>query len=312
MNYLDLLIYLDQNLTENLNSLVLNGYIQKHTSRWIEDRTLTGKAHNETHEQSFDENRCMKDKRDGYKTTTATNAATQTNWIENDQFLEGRRFVRREEEITRIYTSFELHQQLLDGLNNSNLIKDLTNPSFTGDTNLSTGDYVQITGQITSESIVSYITLFNNLLNCIDTTTISSSLKSTNSNLINIQSMQNQINCIYNLLTNNNTQDMIIKSNTSDLVVTVDTSKFFSSYANVYDKMDCNCKVIGKVVKVCEGNDCIHLLRKTGQPLFYEQMLNNPNPLKEALKSNGLTLPEIPRCKVNSKSYLIIPISLSI
>ena len=83
MNYLDLLIYLDQNLTENLNSLVLNGYIQKHTSRWIEDRTLTGKAHNETHEQSFDENRCMKDKRDGYKTTTATNAATQTNWIEN-------------------------------------------------------------------------------------------------------------------------------------------------------------------------------------------------------------------------------------
>lgn len=311
MNYLDLLIYLDQGLTQNLNSLVLNGYIEKRTSRWIEDRTLTGKAHNETHNQKSEEDRCIRDKRDGYKTTNATNADVKTNWIEEDQFLEGRRFVRREEELTRIYTSFELHQQLLDGLNSSNLMKDLTTSSYNAN-NLSNGDYIQMAGQITSESIVSYIDACSNLLNCIDTTTISSLIKSTNSNLINLQSMQNQISFLQNLLTTNNTQDMILKSDNSELVVTVDTTNFFSSYANVYDKMDCNCKVIGKIVKVCEGSDCIHLLRKTGQPSFYEKILTNPNPIKEALKSNGLILPEPPRYKVNSKSYLIVPISLSI
>ena len=41
---LDLLIYLDEALTKNLNSLVIDGYIEKRTSRFIEDRTLNAKT----------------------------------------------------------------------------------------------------------------------------------------------------------------------------------------------------------------------------------------------------------------------------
>ena len=37
----DLLIYLDEGLTKNLNSLIINGYIEKRTSKWIEDRTIS-------------------------------------------------------------------------------------------------------------------------------------------------------------------------------------------------------------------------------------------------------------------------------
>ena len=39
----DLLIYLDEELTKNLDSLVIKGYIEKRTSRWIEDSTISGK-----------------------------------------------------------------------------------------------------------------------------------------------------------------------------------------------------------------------------------------------------------------------------
>ena len=38
----DLLIYLDEELTKNLNSLVIEGFIEKRTSKWIEDRAISG------------------------------------------------------------------------------------------------------------------------------------------------------------------------------------------------------------------------------------------------------------------------------
>ena len=55
LDSLDLLIYLDEVLTKNLNSLIINGYIEKRTSKWIEDRTLTARNHMEEREQNYGE-----------------------------------------------------------------------------------------------------------------------------------------------------------------------------------------------------------------------------------------------------------------
>ena len=52
---LDLLIYLDEALTKNLNSLVIDGYIEKRTSKFIEDRTLSAKTGNEGSNQHYGE-----------------------------------------------------------------------------------------------------------------------------------------------------------------------------------------------------------------------------------------------------------------
>ena len=67
----------------------------------------------------------MKDERDGYKGKSYNNACNTTEGKENRQNLDGRRFCRREEELTRIYTSFELHSQLMNSLIDSNLLKAL-------------------------------------------------------------------------------------------------------------------------------------------------------------------------------------------
>ena len=120
---LDLLIYLDESLTKNLNSLVIDGYIEKRTSKFIEDRTLSAKTGNEGSNQHYGEDRCVRDERDGYKGKNFTEADTITTSNKDNQYLEGKRYVRREEELTRIYTTFEIHQQLLRGLNDSKLIK---------------------------------------------------------------------------------------------------------------------------------------------------------------------------------------------
>ena len=267
---LDLLIYLDEALTKNLNSLVIDGYIEKRTSRFIEDRTLNAKTGTEGTNQHYGEDRCIRDERDGYKGKNFTEADTQTTINRDNQSLEGRRFVRREEELTRIYTTFEIHQQLLQGLNQSNLIKEFDSSTYLG-SNINSGDYVKLSGQISNESMVSYIDSLSNLLSCIGTDNLNSycqSIKSTNNSFLNYDIMYKQVNYLQSLLTSNNSQDMIVKCGDMDVVLTVNNSNFISTYANIYDSADCPCTIIGKVIRKCDSNQCIHLLRKSGQPNF--------------------------------------------
>lgn len=324
----DLLIYLDEALTKNLNSLIIDGYIEKRTSRWIEDRTVSTGVRMNERGQFYEEDRFVKDERDGYKGKNFTQVDTNTDSCDNGMTLDGRRYVRREEELTRIYTTFELHQQLVNGLNNSNLIKTLSG-DLSSNTSINVGDYIEIDGIISSNSVVSYIDAFYNMMNCFGVDNLCKFCKNIpknnanideftsnnigdQSNILNFQMMFNQLNYLKTLLNNNNNQDIIINTGNNDIVVTVNNSCFLSSYANAYDKVECPCKIIGKVIKKCSTTDCIHLLRKTGQPNYYEKLLNWCNPLRAQLENSGIIIPEEPKWKVEGESLLIIPISLCI
>ena len=65
-------------------------------------------------------------RRDGYKGKNCSSADTITNWNEQRQGLDGKRLIRREEELTRIYTTFGLAQQLISGLSSSSLLKSVS------------------------------------------------------------------------------------------------------------------------------------------------------------------------------------------
>ena len=308
---LDLLIYLDESLTKNLNSLVIDGYIEKRTSKFIEDRTLSAKTGNEGSNQHYGEDRCVRDERDGYKGKNFTEADTITTSNKDNQYLEGKRYVRREEELTRIYTTFEIHQQLLRGLNDSNLIKEFSEYNSINDINV--GDYIKLKGNISSESMVSYIDSLSNLLCCLGTDSLNSVCKvSTNSEnpLLNYNTMYKQVEYLKSLLTVNNSQDMIINCGNTDVILTVNNSNFVSTYANIYDEEDCPCTVIGKVIRKCDNEHCIHLLRKSGQANFYEDFLNCCSPLMQKLSSTGIYLPEQPRFRVPGEALLVVPISM--
>ena len=311
---LDLLIYLDEALTKNLNSLVIDGFIEKRTSRFIEDRTLNAKTGSEGSNQHYGEDRCIKDERDGYKGKNFTEADTVTTLNRENQSLEGRRFVRREEELTRIFTTFEIHQQLIKGLNESNLIKELDGSSFST-SNINSGDYIKLSGQISNESMVSYIDSLSNLLSCIGTDNLNSyyqRFKNSNNSFINYDIMYKQVNYLKSILTTNNSQDMIVKCGNIDVVLTVNNSNFISTYSNIYDSAECPCTIIGKVIRKCDSNQCIHLLRKSGQPDFYEKFLGCCSPLMDSLSNLGIYLPEKPRFRVPGESLLLIPISMLI
>lgn len=306
----DLLVYLDEALTKNLNALVINGYIEQRTSKWIEDRTLSGGVRLQDRDQHFEEDRCIRDERDGYKGKNFNQADTLTNTTERTETLDGRRFIRREEELKRIYTTFEFHQQLINGLNDAKLLKSVSDEWMNDEINV--GDYILINGTIGCESVHSYVDACCNLLNSIGTGNLNSLIKSTNSGIVNYNSALSYLTYLKDTLTSNNTQDVIINTNNNDIVVMINNKYLFNNYGNIYDRSGCPCKIVGKVIRVCEENDCVHLLRKTGQPYYHEEVLKSNILQSGLLKANKLIIPNEPKIKVNGKTLLIIPISMSI
>lgn len=306
----DLLIYLDEALTKNLNSLVISGYIEKRTSRWIEDRTISGNIRVQDREQYFEEDRCIRDERDGYKGKNFNSADTLTNTKEKCEGLDGRRFIRREEELTRIYTVFELHQQLVNGLNDSSILKNVSD-QWMNDT-VSVGDYILLNGIIGEDSVLSYVDVCCNLINSFGTDNLNSLAKSTSSEVYNYNIASNYLINLRDSLNSNNTQDIVINTKSNDIVLMMNNQYLFNNYGNIYERTGCPCKIIGKVIRVCDTGEYVHLLRKTGQPEFYEQLLTCHCLLNDRLKSNGLIVPKEPKFKVDGKTLLVVPISMSI
>ena len=127
---LDLLMYLDEGIVKNLSSMVLSGYIEIRTTRIIQDRTLSGRTGAEYREHYFDEDRCGEDEREGYKGSNCSKAEHKENTNRNDMGLENREFIRREEELKRVYTTFTLHRELVTQLETKHLIKEFDNKTI--------------------------------------------------------------------------------------------------------------------------------------------------------------------------------------
>ena len=84
-----------------------------------------------------------------------------------------------------------------------------------------------------------------------------------------------------------------------------------NSTCNVFDKINCHCKVVGKVIKTCtEEEDTISLLRKTGQEEFYEKSLEMCQPLLECLEKNGIMIPECPKLRIEEAAIQLMPLNI--
>ena len=307
-------MYLDEGLVKNLSSLVLSGYIEIRTTKIIQDKTISGRFGYDTREHYFSEDRNTEDNRDGFITNNYSNADHEEKSNSGNVGAENRDFIRKEEELKRIYTTFTLHSQLLTSLGNSNKIKEFNNSSInSGD--IVEGEYVKIKGQLTSESINSYLDALLNTVKCLGCDTLDSIMrKSNNSNtsnsIMNFSVMNNILSHLNNILSNNSTQDMILNCGDTCIVLNVNNNFFMNNNSYIYDKVDCPCTVFGKVVSMADRGSCISLLRKTAQQEFYENILNCFASSCETLTSSGIIMPKMPRLKCKGLSFVIIPISI--
>ncbi|SFC76735.1 hypothetical protein [Clostridium uliginosum] len=310
-NPFDILIYLDEYLVKNLSSLVLSGYIDTRILRNTRDKTCSSGLHLEKRNGAFTQETCGKNEREGFKDR---NKASLMNQEKHDHIcgdLDERNYAKQEEEIRRTYTTFVLNQNLNNYLNSDHILQ-YKNEKNIFDNAIASGELIEVTGKITNQCLTSYLDILINLLTSIGCENLNTILNKEKSNFINFSVFLNMISHLKETLILNNTQDLMMSMGKCTAILTVNTKNFMNSECNMFDKINCDCKVIGKVIKTCANGECINFLRKTGQDKFYEEFLSSCNFLLDSLKENGIIIPEMPCCKIEENAIQILPLSISI
>lgn len=308
---LDLLIYLDESLIRNLSSVFFDGYIDIKTHKEINDKSFSGKLHNENKEQFYEEDRYSKDIREGYKGKTSGEVDTHQSNLENDTSFETGQYTRREDEIKQIYTSFGLHKQLISGLYSKKLLREIHEDTICNSSTYE-GEYIELKGNITTISLVSYLDILIDVLKCYGTEELDKLLVDKSLGKLNYTKILKMLMHLLELLIKNNTQDLIIECNTATLIITVNTTFFLNKNASMFDKVHCPCKVVGKVMRTCRDGKKLSLLRKTAQFEYYEKLIKSIEPFLKLLEDEGILVPTIPKLNINEKYLLIAPISIYI
>lgn len=307
---LSLLMYLDEGLVTNMTSFVLNGYIEARTSRIIQDRTLTGRAGYDEREHIFDECRNTEDERQGFRGNNCVSVEQADNSNSNNANFENREFIRREEEIKRIFTTFNLHGELFTELDKKNSVKYFDNTTIE-ENMVKSGDYVRISGNLTSESINTYLDSLVTIFDCFGCDNLNKLAPIKNNTSLNYGAMKKIFSHLSEILNKNSTQDLILNCGDTPIILNVNNNFFLNNNAYIFDKVDCPCTVFGKVIKVAPHGECISLLRKTAQYNFYEKLLKEYCPYCNNLNSSGIIIPDMPRLKCEGISLIVVPISIS-
>ncbi|MBU5454279.1 hypothetical protein [Caproiciproducens sp. MSJ-32] len=308
---LDLLIYLDENLIKNLNSLALNGYIDIRTFKKVRDRSVGGIVSSADKDGKSWDSKEGKDKIEGYKTKHKNYANSSYCGNERSLEFEGKNFDRNEQEIKKINTSFTFHSDLLNFLKRNNSIKNIVETNNLRD--ISIGDYIEIKGNVQETSIFNYIDTLLKVFNCYGYDFLNSLINDNKEYKLNYTIIANLLTELKNSITVSETRDLIIKSGNTFLVLPVNENYFLDSHFNMFDIVHCSCKVFGKVMMVKEDKaKCISLLRKSSQESYYEELLNSIDPYLRLLERNNIILPKKVDCNIKGKMIMILPISICI
>lgn len=306
---LALLMYLDEGLVKNLSSLYLSGYINIRTTKLIQDRTITGKTGFDNRERNYGEDRSFEEERQGYRNNNCTKLDSFDFSNNTSGDVEDREYLRREEEVQKIYTTFTLHSEIFSSLDSQNIVKYFDDRTINAG-EVSEGDYVKIRGNLTTENINTYLDTLLTAFNCYGCENLNKLISLKNEDIMNFTTMNNILSHLNDILNKNSTEDMILTCGDTPVVVNVNDNYFMNTNSYIFDKVECPCTIFGKVIKVAPCGDSVNLLRKTAQENFYEKILNQCIGYCNLLNSNGIIMPEMPRLKCEGISLVVVPVSI--
>ena len=305
----DILVYIDENLVKNLASLVLTGYIETITLTQAFDRTLKAGVNEENRLEKSNQGSVTRIEREGFKDKNQLDACNNFEHYELDTGIDAIQCIKEERKIQTTYTTFVLNGNLVNYLNKNNELhhKDVTDIKSD---NIYAGDLIEVEGVITNSSLLCYLDCLINLIDIFGADYLNTFLKEVETKM-NFTVFQKMIIHLKSILDCNNTQDLIMNVGNGKAILTINKNNFMNNQCNAFDKINCRCKVIGKVIKTCtEKDDTISLLRKTGQESFYENFFEKAKPLLDCLESNGLFVPECPDLRIEECAMQIMPLNI--
>lgn len=308
-NPFDILVYLDENLVKNLASLVLTGYIETITLTQAFDKTLQAGIKEGDRLENSNQGSVGKIEREGFKDKNKMDSCNNLEHHHIDKDIDARQCIREERKIQTTYTTFVLNGNLIDHLNeNNNLVhKEVTDIE---NDNIFAGDLIELEGTITNSSLLCYIECLINLIDIFGAEYLDTLLDGIDIKM-NFTMFQKMLTHLNSCLTCNNTLDLIMNVGNGKAILTVSKDNFMNNQCNIFDKINCHCRVIGKVIKTCsEEADSISLLRKTGQENFYEKFFEKAKPLLDCLEANDFFIPECPDLRIDECAIQIMPINI--
>ena len=308
-NSFDMLVYLDENLVRNLSSLVLTGFIETVTRTQAFDRTLSAGYHEGDRVESSNQGSISRIERKGFRDKNKLNVNNNLLNRHVDKDIDARQFVREEKQIKTTYTTFVLNGSLMNYFNENNHLHQ-KNETDIENNNIYPGDLIQLEGTITNKGVLPFIDTLINLITIYGEDYLNEVTKECDGK-INFTIFLKMLNYVKSILAYNNTVDLLMKCGNGTAILTVNKENFMNNRYNVFDNVNCPCKVIGKVIKTCtEECDTISLLRKTGQEEFYEKFFEQCKPLLECLKKNNILVPEFPDFRINECAIQIMPLNI--
>lgn len=305
----DILVYLDENLVTNLSSLVLTGFIETITNTKAFDRTLSAGFHEGDRLENSNQGSITKIERKGYRDRNELDANNNVINHHIDKDIDAKQCIREEKQIKTTYTTFMLNRNLINYFNDNKQLQNKSEKDIE-DNNVYPGDLIDIKGTITNQGILPFVDTLINLITIFGSEYLNDLAKNCSGN-INFTIFLKMLTYIKSILTYNNTLDLMMKSGNGTIILTVNKENFMNSRYNVFDNINCPCRVIGKVVKTCtEECDSISLLRKTGQEEFYEKFLDQCKPLLECLEKNNILVPKSPVLRINECGIQIMPLNI--
>lgn len=308
-NPFDILVYLDDTLVKNLASLVLTGYIETITLTRAVDRSIEAGMKEGDKIENTNQGSLTRIEREGFKDRNEYDSCNELDHHHCDKNMGARRFVHEEQKVQTTFTTFVLNGNLMSYFNEHNELHRKEVDDIEND-NVEVGDLIELEGTITSSSVLNFVETLINLIDIFGCDYLNEITKECNSKL-KFEMLQKMLTYLKTILTCNNTQDLIMKVGNGRAILTINKNYFMNNTCNVFDKINCHCKVVGKVIKTCSGEeDNISLLRKTGQEKFYEKYFEMFKPLLNCLEKNGIMVPECPDLRINESGIQIMPLNI--
>ena len=308
-NPFDVLVYLDEILVKNLSSLVLTGFIETVTLTQSFDNTLSAGMQEGHRSENTSQDSITRIEREGFKDKNKLDSNNNFEHYHYDRELDARRCVREEKRVQTTFTTFVLNRNLMDFFNENEKLHKKIEDDIENN-NIEVGDIIELEGTITNNSIVSYVDTLINLMDVFGCDYLDTLIKDNSCNLT-FTRFYKMLAYLQKVLCCNNTQDVIMKSGNGTVILTVSTDNFMNNKCSVFDKINCHCKVVGKVVKTCtEECDSISLLRKTGQEQFYEKFFEKSQCLIKCLEDNDIFVPQCPNLRMETCAIQVMPINI--
>ena len=145
-------IYLNQDMIQDISSVLINGYFESITIKRVNDISSTGRYQNNNKGQHSKDYKNTK----GDKDDSTIIGNSSYNYEDTLRYLEGRNYDRNDMTVKRVYSSFFYYNNLKKNMENLKLIKQIDENQSSID-NISTGDYIEFRGSLKLNSLLNYI-----------------------------------------------------------------------------------------------------------------------------------------------------------